>query len=277
MASAFLIALREGLEAALIVGIVFGYLRKTQSGKHILAAWTGVFAAVLASTILAVGMRIVGAELAEPFEQMFEGTTMLLAVLVLTWMIFWMRSQGRYVKSNLERKLDTSTSARGERWGLFTLTFLAVFREGVETALFLAANAFAADGGSTLVGALIGLAAAALLGFLIYHYSLRLNLTLFFDATSLLLIVFAAGMLAHGIHEYQEIGWLGLLTNQAWDTRALLSSDSGIGALLKALVGYNDQPSILEVVTYIAYWAIVLQTVRWWTQRLARRLPQSFV
>ncbi len=275
MASALLIALREGLEAALIVGIVFGYLRKTQRGNHIPTAWAGVLVAVLFSALLAIGMRAVGAELAEPFEQMFEGTTMLLAVLVLTWMIFWMRSQGRYVKSNLERKLDDART-HGEYWGLFTLTFLAVFREGLETALFLTANAFAVDGASTLVGATLGLAAAALLGVLIYHYSVRLNLTHFFDITSLLLIVFAAGMLAHGVHEYQEIGWLSFLTNQAWDSSALLSSDSGVGALLKALVGYNDQPSMLEVVTYLGYWGVVLQTIRWWTRRLGKRLPQSY-
>ncbi len=273
MLSALLIALREGLEAALIVGIVLGYLRNTGRHDRIPLAWAGVLVAALSSGVVAIGMRAVGAELTEPFEQMFEGTAMLLAVLVLTWMIFWMRSQGRFMKGHLERQLD-ATITRGENWGLFTLTFLAVFREGLETALFLAANAFAVDGLSTLAGALVGLALAILIGVLIYQYSVRLNLALFFDVTSLLLIVFAAGMIAHGVHEYQEIGWLGFLTNPAWDTKALLNSESGLGALLNSLVGYNDQPSMLEVVTYVGYWAIILQTVRWWTQRLSKRLAQ---
>ncbi len=274
MLSALLIVLREGLEAALIVGIVLGYLRNTGRRDRIPLAWSGVVIAALASGALAIGMRVVGAELSEPFEQMFEGTAMLLAVLVLTWMIFWMRSQGRFIKGRLERQLD-ATFTRGENWGLFTLTFLAVFREGLETALFLAANAFAADGATTLVGALAGLALAILIGVLIYQYSVRLNLSLFFDVTSLLLIVFAAGMVAHGVHEYQEIGWLGVLTNPAWDSKALLSSESGLGALLNSLVGYNDHPSMLEVATYVGYWAIILQTVRWWTQRLAKQLTQG--
>ncbi len=276
MLSALLIALREGLEAALIVGIVLGYLRNTGRRDRIPSAWAGVVIAALASAALAIGMRAVGAELTEPFEQMFEGTAMLLAVLVLTWMIFWMRSQGRFIKGHLERQLD-ATFTRSENWGLFTLTFLAVFREGLETALFLAANAFAADGATTLVGALAGLALAILIGALIYQYSVRLNLSLFFDLTSLLLIVFAAGMIAHGVHEYQEIGWLGVLTNPAWDTKALLSNESGLGALLRSLVGYNDQPSLLEVATYVGYWAIILQTIRWWTQRLSKRLAQGSV
>jgi high-affinity iron transporter len=274
MLSAFLIALREGLEAALIVGIVLGYLRSTGRQDRIPMAWSGVVIAALLSAALAIGMRVVGAELSEPFEQMFEGTAMLLAVLVLTWMIFWMRSQGRFIKGHLEHQLD-ATFTRGENWGLFTLAFLAVFREGLETALFLAANAFAADGASTLVGALAGLALAVLIGVLIYQYSVRLNLSLFFDVTSLLLIVFAAGMVAHGVHEYQEIGWLGVLTNPAWDTKALLNSESGLGALLNSLIGYNDQPSMLEVVTYVGYWAIILQTVRWWSQRLSKRFAQG--
>jgi high-affinity iron transporter len=178
MLSALLIALREGLEAALIVGIVLGYLRNTGRRDRIPLAWAGVVIAGFLSGALAIGMRAVGAELTEPFEQMFEGTAMLLAVLVLTWMIFWMRSQGRFIKGHLERQLG-ATIARGENWGLFTLTFLAVFREGLETALFLAANAFAVDGLSTLAGALVGLALAILIGVLIYQYSVRLNLSLF--------------------------------------------------------------------------------------------------
>jgi len=271
MLSALLIALREGLEAALVVGIVLGYLNRIGRRDRMPFAWAGVAVAVALSALLAIAMRTLGAELQTPFEQMFEGTTMLLAVAVLTWMVFWMRYQARFIKSDLERKVKTAVT-RGANWGLFGLAFLAVFREGVETALFLAANAFAADASGTVVGTLIGLALATGGGILIYVYAVRLDIKFFFDLTSLFLIVFAAGLLAHGVAEFQEIGWLPILTSPAWDTQALLSNDSPLGSILRSLVGYNDHPSLLEVGTYVAYWLILLQAIRWWTQRLSTRL-----
>lgn len=272
MLSASLITLREGLEAALIVGIVLGYLQQIGRRDRTSLVWAGVGLAALLSTIIAVAMRAIGAELEEPFEQIFEGSTMVLAVIVLTWMIFWMRSQGRLIKGTLERNVQTAIM-RGEKWGLFGLAFFAVFREGLETALFLAANTFAADTQGTLIGALIGIALAVTLGVLIYRYAVRLNMKLFFDATSILLIVFAAGLITHAVHEFQEIGWLPILMDRAWNTEWLLTNDSAIGSILRALVGYNAKPSLLEVATYIGYLLIVVQTIRWWTQR--RTLQQS--
>lgn len=274
MVSALLITLREGLEAALIIGIVLGYLGKIGDRRSALYAWGGAVIAAVFSALLAIAMRLIGAELETPFEQLFEGTTMLLAVLVLTWMIFWMRYQARFMKKDLERRIDSAVNT-GQNWGIFLLTFLAVIREGVETALFLAANAFAADGASTLIGALLGLALAGAAGVLIYVYAVRLNLALFFDFTSLLLIVFSAGLLAHGVHEFQEIGLLPILSNPAWDLRLILNNDSLPGSVLRSLFGYNDNPSILEVTTYLGYWIVILQAVRWWTQRLGAQLVQK--
>lgn len=273
MISALLISLREGLEAALIVGIILGYLGKVGDRKSTTYAWAGVAVAAALSTILAIAMRVVGAELETPLEQIFEGTTMLFAVAILTWMLFWMRYQSRTLKSDLELQVRSALSSKQD-WGIFAIAFLSVFREGVELALFLAANAFAADSTTTLIGALTGLAIAAAAGVLIYLYAVRLNLNLFFNVTSILLIIFAAGMFAHGIHEYQEIGLLPFFTGTAWDTKALLDSESTLGAILRSLVGYNDQPSILEVLTYAGYWVVVLQAVRWWSKRVATRLVQ---
>lgn len=272
MLSALLITVREGLEAALIIGIVLGYLQQIGRRDRAPIVWVGVIIATGLSALIALAMRAVGAELEEPFEQIFEGTTMLLAVLILTWMIFWMRYQGRRIKSTLERNVQAAIT-RGEKWGLFGLAFFAVFREGLETALFLAANAFAADTQGTLVGALLGIALAVTLGVLIYVYAVRLNVKLFFDATSILLIVFAAGLITHAVHEFQEIGWLPILMDHAWNTEWLLTNDSVLGSILRALVGYNAKPSMLEVATYIGYLLIVVQTIRWWTQRLS--LQQS--
>ena len=274
MLSALLIALREGLEAALIVGIVLGYLKRIGRNDRLRYAWAGVGIAVTLSALIAIAMHLIGTELATPFEQIFEGTTMVLAVIVLTWMIFWMRYQARFIKSDLERQVESAVT-RGAKWGLFALTFLAVFREGLETALFLAANAFAADMRGTVVGTLIGLACAVGGGILIYRYASRLNIKTFFDITSLFLVVFAAGLLAHGVAEYQEIGWLPIMTGKAWNTQWLLNNDSVLGSILRSLVGYNDKPSFLEVTTYLAYWIVVLQAVRWWTQRLSERLISS--
>lgn len=276
MLSALLIALREGLEAALVVGIVLGYLQKIGRRDRAAYAWAGVLVASGLSALFAVAMRAIGAELATPFEQMFEGTTIFLAVAVLTWMVFWMRYQGRFLKRELETKIQGAVT-RGENWGLFGLTFLAVIREGLELALFLAANAFAADSLGTLAGALVGIALAVVAGYLIYVYAVRLDVKLFFDVTSFFLIVFAAGLVAHGIAEYQEIGWLPVLTGAAWDTSALLNNDSALGSILRALVGYNDKPSFLEVVSYVGYWLIIVQAIRWWTQRLGMRLMEKRV
>ena len=274
MISALLITLREGLEAALIVGIVLGYLRQIGRRDQMRSAWAGVGLAALLSAITALAMHAIGAALETPFEQIFEGTTMLLAVAVLTWMVFWMRYQARFIKRDLENKVQAAVT-RSENWGLFGLTFLAVFREGVETALFLAANAFAVDATGTLVGALSGMTIAIAAGMLIYVYAARLDLKLFFDVTSVLLIVFAAGLLARGVYEFQEIGWLPILTSAAWDTHGWLDNASALGSLLRALIGYNAQPSWLEVATYIGYWLIVLQVIRLWTRRLHTRDAQT--
>jgi high-affinity iron transporter len=145
----------------------------------------------------------------------------------------------------------------------------------VETALFLAANAFAADTQGTVIGALLGIAFAIGIGVLIYAYAVRLNMRLFFDTSSILLIIFAAGLAAHGIHEFQEIGWLPILTNPAWNTTWLLTNDSALGSMLRALLGYNAEPSLLEVATYVGYLIIIVQAIRWWTQKISLSLTQK--
>jgi high-affinity iron transporter len=154
---------------------------------------------------------------------------------------------------------------------LFSLACLAVFREGLETALFLAANTFAADATGTLVGALIGIALAVAAGVLIYASAVRLNVQLFFNITSVLLIVFAAGLLAHGVHEFQAIGWLPL-TSVAWDSRWLLDHQSTGGSIVRSLIGYTAQPTWLEVAAYSGYWIVVLQAIRWGTGKASTRI-----
>ncbi|MBL8057539.1 MAG: FTR1 family protein [Anaerolineales bacterium] len=268
MLAAFLITFREGLEAALIISIVTGYLVKIGQPRLIRTAWAGAGAAGVISVLTAVVIMAIGAELEGTAEQIFEGTTMFLAVAVLTWMIFWMRTQARLIKQTLEREVLSAVTT-GTAWGLFGLTFVAVVREGVETALFLSASAFLADGLTTLAGAGLGLAAAAVTGYLLYASTARLNVRAFFDVTSLLLLFFAAGLLGHGVHEFQEAGLLPLTIEHLWDINFILSETSPLGEILKALFGYNGNPSLLEVLSYASYWVVTLLGVRWWVERRA--------
>ncbi len=275
MAAAALISLREGLEAALIVGIVLVYLRKIGYPEGRRSVWLGAFAAVLASLGLAAVIQLVGMELEGKAEEIFEGATMFLAVGVLTWMIFWMRYQARLIKSSLERNVQVAIET-GTKWGLMLVAFIAVFREGVELALFLSAAAFASDGQGTLIGAGLGLAGAMLIGYLIYASTAQLNVRHFFNITSVLLLLFAAGLLAHGIHEFQEAGLIPTINKQVWDTNNILDENSTLGQMLKAVFGYNGNPSLEEVVGYFGYWIVVLLGLRLWMEnRSTPKLEQA--
>lgn len=276
MIASALITFREGLEAALIVGILLGYIRKTNGRRqHVRPLWTGVVVAAAASAGLAVAIRSVGLRLEGAAEATFEGLTMFVAAGLLTWMIFWMRYHARDLKSDLEHEAEEAIGG-GQRWGIASVAFIAVFREGVETALFISAAAFAVQGAPTLAGALAGLVAAAVAGYLVYSSASRLNVRSFFNATSALLLLFAAGLLAHGVHELQEAAILPTLVEHVWDSSALLDEASILGQLMNTVVGYNADPSLLEVVSYWAYWALAIFGVRRWIdQRLARGAPQS--
>lgn len=271
MIATALIALREGLEAALVVGIMLGYLRKTGQAGRSRYAWAGVVAAAALSLILALAIQMVGMELQGRAEQLFEGVTMLFAVAILTWMVFWMRRQARSIKGTLEQEMQLAI-ATGQSWGLVAVAFAAVFREGVETALLLSAAAFASNGLSTLLGALVGLSLAVFVGYLIYASSMRLNVRLFFSVTSALLLLFGAGLLARSIHEFQEAGLISTLNEHVWNTSGWLSETSALGTILQVLVGYTSQPSLEMVISYGAYWIIALFGVRWWGERTVAHL-----
>lgn len=273
MFASALITLREGLEAALIVGVVLVYLRKIGRLDRQASVWGGVVAALMASVAVAIVLQILGAEFEGRAEQIFEGTTMFLAVVVLTYMIFWMRSQGHQLRSALEHDVHTAVSG-GQGWALAGLAFFAVFREGVETALFLSAAGFAADGGSALWGGLAGLAVAVVLGWLIFNTTAQIPLRSFFNVTSLLLLFFAAGLMAHGVHEFQEAGLLPTFIGPVWDINPILPENSLVGSFLKALFGYNGNPSLLEVFSYVVYWVAVLGAVHWWLERTMPRTAE---
>ena len=267
MLPSLLLTFREGLEAALIVGIILGYLGQIGHPDRRRVVWVGAGAAGVLSLALAVGLQALGTELEGQAEYLFEGFAMLFAVAVLTWMIFWMRVQARYIKAALEANIRVAVRQR-HNWALFSLAFVAVFREGVETALFLTAASFVSDGPSTIIGGILGLAAAVVVGWVIYTSTARLNVRRFFDVPSTLRLVFAAGLFAHAIHEFQEAGWLPVVVEEVWNLKPVFSDTSTVGALLRVLVGYNDNPTLLEIVGYLGYWIGVLTLAYWWANRV---------
>ena len=256
MLAALLITLREGLEAALIVGIVLGVLRKLGRADRGRVVWAGVVAAVIVSLAFGLGLNALGIAFEGRGEEVFEGIAMLLAAGVLTWMVFWMQHQGRQVQLGLEREARQAVAGNDARM-LFGLSFVAVVREGIETALFLTAAAFSATTTQTLIGGALGLFGAVALGWIVFVGGRQLDVRAFFRATGFLLILFAAGLLAHGLHELQEAALLPIIVEHVWDINPILSEKSVVGSLLKALFGYNGNPSLLEVVSYVGYFAAI--------------------
>jgi high-affinity iron transporter len=264
MFAAFLITLREGLEAALIVGIVLSALRKLGHADRTKSVWAGVLAAIAVSVIAGLVLNTLGVAFEGRGEEIFEGLAMLLAAGVLTWMIFWMQRQGRLIQTELESDVRHAVSS-DSKWALFSLAFVAVVREGIETALFLTAAALSATPMQTLVGGALGLLVAVALGWLIFAAGKQLNVRAFFRITSVSLLFFAAGLVAHGVHELQEAALLPTVVEHVWDTNPVLDENGTLGTFLKALFGYNGNPSLLEVISYIVFLvAIGLTSWRGW-------------
>jgi high-affinity iron transporter len=259
--SGFLTGLREGVEAALIVSIVLAYLTRTGRGDGAGRVWLGTALAGALSLVVGIVLYQTVGAFEEPYEQIFEGTTMLVAAAVVTWMLFWMRRQAGSVKGELQAAVDRVVTSGGT-WGLALLAFTAVIREGLETSLFLVGQATSDRGEAIwiLVGAVTGLAVAVLIGYGFYRGSRRLNLGSFFRWTGIALVFIAAGLLSHGIGEFIEIGALGngFWTATAYDISGILSHEEGIGAFLRAILGYSADPAVLTIVAHVAYLVTVL-------------------
>jgi high-affinity iron transporter len=254
---AALVTTREGLEASLIVGIVLAYLAKTENRQMFRVIWAGAAAAIAVSIVTGAALFFTVGELDGSSEKVFEGAAMVSAVAVLTWMIFWMRKQARGIKRELEDRLAGAIAA-GSAIGLASVVFFAVLREGWETALFLFAISESSSPVSTSVGAALGLVLSVVLGVGLYLGSRRLNLRQFFTVTGMLLIVFAAGLVAHATHEFQEAGVLPTVVDHVWNTSAYVGQGSHAGRFLEALFGYNAAPSLLEVLAWAGYAAVAL-------------------
>jgi high-affinity iron transporter len=256
MLPSYVLALREGLEAALIIGIVLGALQKIHRPDYNRFVWFGAGLAIAISLVTALILYSVGASFQGTAEEVFEGLMMLLAAGVLTWMIFWMQRQAHNLKHELEAGVHQAAS-KNSLGALFALAFFAVVREGIELALFLTAASFSSDARQVMIGSLLGVGTAVVLGYLLFATTVRLNLRQFFNVTSILLIFFAAGLVAYGVHELIEAGWIPAGIEHVWDTNPVLDENSTLGLILKALFGYNGNPALIEVIAYVSYLFIV--------------------
>ena len=257
MITSFLLSLREGLEAALIIGIVLGALRRSGRAGLNRWLWAGVFSAAIVSLASALLLRAVDAELEGSSEQIFEGTTFLIAAAVLTWMIFWMNRESRGMKTRLESKVNEAAKIKGIG-ALYFLAFISVLREGIELALYMTAASLTLSGIQTLLGTAIGLAVACLLGYTVYSTTLKLSLQRFFQVTSVILILFAAGLIGHSVAEFNQAGIIPAIINPIWNLNPVLNDTSLVGSIFSTLFGYHGSPSLTEALGYSAYGLITL-------------------
>ena len=276
MIESFVIALREGIEAALIVGIILGYLKKVGAETLAKPIYYGVGLGVLASIGVAGLFLLLRVEFAGRYEQLFEGITMLVAAVILTTMILWMRNNSKTYSEDLREKVETALTKR-QSYGLASLAFVSIWREGIETVLFLGSASFTSSGIQLLIGGGLGLGLAVLIGVAIMKYSVRLDLRTFFNVTGILLILFAAGLVGRSILEFQEAGVIAPMIEHVYDINWLIDGQSTAGKLLTALLGYDASPSLAEIFGYIGYWVLIsFWMYRDTLSRLSERVIKSF-
>ncbi|MFJ2903392.1 iron uptake transporter permease EfeU [Streptomyces sp. NPDC087212] len=253
MFSNYLIGLREGLEASLVVCILIAYLVKTGRRDALKPIWTGIAVAIALALGFGCVLEFGSQELTFQAQEGLGGSLSVIAVGLVTWMVFWMRRTARHLKAELHGKLDAAL-AMGTG-ALVATAFLAVGREGLETALFVWASVHAAGDGTPrpLVGAALGLATAVFLGWLFYRGALRINLAKFFTWTGGMLVVVAAGVLAYGFHDLQEANLLPGLTDLAFDISGTIPPDSWYGTLLKGVFNFQPDPTVLQVTVWLLY------------------------
>lgn len=244
---------RETLEASLIVGIILAYLHRMGRTDQARPVWLGIAAALAIDLAVAVGTyHIIRDYDGSRAQTILEGSTYLLATGVLTYMSFWMKDQSRTLRRDLESRVQNAL-ARGSLWAMIVLAAITVGREGLETVFFSLAIALDSQPWALAVGAALGLAAGLAASYWIYRLGRRLPLGLFFNALGVVLLLFAAGLLADGVQAFQSLGWLPFLGQVVWHSQHLLSEDSALGDILHSFFGYADAPTVLQVAAYLAF------------------------
>lgn len=270
----YLIGLREGLEASLVVCILVAYLVKTERRDALRPIWTGIAIACALSLAFGALLEFGSQELTFEAQELLGGSLSIISVGLVTWMVFWMKRTARHLKAELQGKLD-SALAMGTG-ALVATAFLAVGREGLETALFVWASVRASGEGSSapLIGVLLGIATAIFLGWLFYRGALKINLARFFTWTGAMLVVVAAGVLAYGVHDLQEARFLGGLGNKAFDVSGAVPPDSWYGTLLKGVFNFQPDPTVLQLTVWVLYVIPVLALFFLGSRRPAAPAPR---
>lgn len=265
MFPAGLITFRETLEAALVVGIVLSFLVKTQQHVFTKYVWYGVDVGILIAALLALGLQMFFGGLTGKTEELFEGVLMFVTAGFLTWMILWVHRQ-----KDIAKKIKDTVAVHAQnnyKWGIFFLVATSVFREGTETVLYLTASSRTGMSGQ-LVGGAIGIVAALGIAYAIFAWALRVRLTTVFTLTNIFLLLFAAGLTAHGVHEFQEAGLLPIYGfDPLINISHILNHKEGVGSFLRILFGYTSKPTLLEIVSYISYVGFIL-----WFERISRTI-----
>jgi high-affinity iron transporter len=256
--AAFLVMLREGVEAAIIVAVLLAYLDQIDRRSDSRWIWAGTAAAIAVSLVAGIVLWNTIGGLEGDAEELVEGVIALIAAGLLTWMIFWMGQQARNLKGHIHSQVDTAIAAGGAT-ALATIAFVTVLREGIESSLFLIATTVGTESSSSqVVGGLLGLAAAVVFGALFYAGSSRIDIRAFFRLTGVLIILFAAGLVSKSVHEFQELGLLPTFSEHIWDLGILDPSAGTTGRFLGSLFGWTPRPSLLMAVAYTAYLVPVL-------------------
>lgn len=263
MLGSFIVLFRECFEAALIVGIILSYLNRTGQTQYFKTVTYGIASAIFASIAMGVAFNLLSVEFEGKTEQIFEGITMLVTALLLSTLIVYMMRVKPGVK---QIENEAGQSLAGGAMGLFALVFFSVFREGVETVLFMIGLDLS-GGADGLLGGLLGAAVGVGLVYMIFRGIISLNFKMLFNVTNALLILIASGLVAHGVHELQEAGYIPIVIEHLWDINPALNADGSyplfhekgaIGALLAGVFGYNGNPSLIEVISYWVFMAAVL-------------------
>lgn len=261
MLAPFLIMLREGLEAALIVGIIAGYLRQTGRRDQLPAVWVGIFLAAAVALFTGAALQMVSAGFPQKAQELFEAVVGIAAVAVLVAMVFWMRRAAKSIRRELHAGIDQALAAEGGRaagWALIGMVFFAVAREGLEAVFFLLAIFQQSRDAAAPLGALAGIAVSAGIGWAIYRGGLRLNLARFFRWTGVVILFVAAGLLAGALKALHEAGLWNGLQGVVYDLGRVLPESGAVGTVLSGLLGYREAPTLGEVLVYAAFLAVTL-------------------
>jgi high-affinity iron transporter len=253
----FIVVFREALEAGLILGIILTVLARLNGRRYFSHVLASAGAAIALSVVLGLWLSGLAEAMQDKAQEVLEGVLSLIAAGVLTYMFFWMDSQARKIKSDIESKVETAVTAKDD-FAMASLAFFAVLREGAETVLFLKAVAIQSGGGVSWAGGLAGCGLAVGIVTAIFAGGRKIPLRPLFRWTGVLILVMAAGLLAYGIHELEEAGWIPPVIYPLYNVNGVLNEKEGVGAFLKALFGYNGNPSLVEVIAYWTYLSCVV-------------------